>query len=110
MYYVPALVQTADYARAIIKAIAAKTDPDMLQQRVAARLRRKQRLDDADRPLCRPSLVPRPVTFAPVGHSCGRRVWVIGSGRLDVPESRLLPALCSIEPAGWVVPRPDSDT
>lgn len=67
MYYVPALLQTADYTKAIIKAIAAKMDPDMLRQRVEARLRRQQRLDDADRPLCRPSLGPRPVTFPPVG-------------------------------------------
>jgi hypothetical protein len=67
IYYVPALLQTADYTKAIIKAIAAKMDPDMPQQRVEARLRRQQRLDDADRPLCRPSLVPRPVTFAPAG-------------------------------------------
>jgi transcriptional regulator with XRE-family HTH domain len=65
MYYVPALLQTADYARAIIKAIAPKMDPDVLQQRVEARLRRQQLLDDADRPRYRvlldEALLRRPV-------------------------------------------------
>jgi transcriptional regulator with XRE-family HTH domain len=45
MYYVPALLQTEDYARAIIKAIAPKMDPRIHQQRVEARLRRQQLLD-----------------------------------------------------------------
>jgi transcriptional regulator with XRE-family HTH domain len=44
MYYMPALMQTEDYARVIIKAIAPKMDPEILQQRVQARLRRQQLL------------------------------------------------------------------
>jgi transcriptional regulator with XRE-family HTH domain len=44
MYYVPALLQTEDYARAIITAIAPKMDPKIHQQRVEARLRRQQLL------------------------------------------------------------------
>lgn len=44
MYYVPALLQTEDYARAIITAIAPKMDPRIHQQRVEARLRRQQLL------------------------------------------------------------------
>jgi transcriptional regulator with XRE-family HTH domain len=50
MYYVPALLQTEDYARAIIKAIAPKMNPEIHQQRVEVRLRRQQRLDSKDRP------------------------------------------------------------
>jgi transcriptional regulator with XRE-family HTH domain len=50
MYYMPALLQTEDYARTIIKAIAPKIDPIIHQQRVEARMRRQQRLDDANRP------------------------------------------------------------
>lgn len=49
-YYVPALLQTSDYARAIIRAIAPKMDLEILQQRVEARLRRQQLLERADRP------------------------------------------------------------
>jgi transcriptional regulator with XRE-family HTH domain len=50
MYYMPALLQTEDYARAIIKAIVPKIDPDIHQQRVEARLRRQQILEGTNRP------------------------------------------------------------
>jgi transcriptional regulator with XRE-family HTH domain len=50
MYYLPALLQTEDYARAIIKAMAPKIDPQIHQQRVEARLRRQQLLEQEDRP------------------------------------------------------------
>ena len=45
MYHVPALLQTGDYARAIIRGIERKIAPDALSQRVEARLRRQQLLD-----------------------------------------------------------------
>ena len=44
MYFVPALLQTEDYAREIIKGIAPKIDPDILGQRVEARMRRQKLL------------------------------------------------------------------
>ena len=50
MYYMPALLQTEDYARTIIKAIAPKMDSAIHQQRVEARMRRQQLLDDANPP------------------------------------------------------------
>jgi transcriptional regulator with XRE-family HTH domain len=50
MYYMPALLQTTDYARAIIRAIAPKMDEDILQQRVEARMRRQQLLERKDKP------------------------------------------------------------
>ena len=50
MYYMPALLQTEGYTRAIIKAIAPKMDPGVYEQRVEARLRRQQLLDDANPP------------------------------------------------------------
>jgi len=50
MYYIPALLQTEDYARAIIKAIARKMDPHIHQQRVEARLLRQQVLEQDNRP------------------------------------------------------------
>jgi hypothetical protein len=46
----PGLLQTEDYARTIIKAIAPKIDPAIHQQRVEVRMRRQQRLDNANRP------------------------------------------------------------
>lgn len=50
MYYMHALVQTEDYARTIIKAIAPKIDPVIQQQRVEARLRRQQILERSSPP------------------------------------------------------------
>ena len=50
MYYFPALLQTADYARAIIKAIAPKIDPNVHEDRVEARLRRQQLLEQESPP------------------------------------------------------------
>ena len=50
LYWLPALLQTEDYARAIIKAIAPGIDPDILEQRVQARLRRQERLHAEEPP------------------------------------------------------------
>lgn len=45
MYHVPALLQSADYARAIIKGIERKIEPEVLDQRVEARLHRQLLLE-----------------------------------------------------------------
>jgi transcriptional regulator with XRE-family HTH domain len=50
MYYIPALLQTEEYTKAIIKAIAPKMNPEILVQRVEVRMRRQQRLEEDDRP------------------------------------------------------------
>jgi hypothetical protein len=65
-YYMPALLQTTDYAQAIIKAIAPKMDPAVLQQRVEARLRRQQLLERDSRPRYR-VLLDEAVLRRPVG-------------------------------------------
>jgi transcriptional regulator with XRE-family HTH domain len=50
MYYIPALLQTEEYTKSIIKTIAPKMDPDILRQRVEVRMRRQRRLDEDDPP------------------------------------------------------------
>jgi transcriptional regulator with XRE-family HTH domain len=45
MYFVPALLQTSDYARVTIRGIERKMDPAVLNQRVEARLRRQELLE-----------------------------------------------------------------
>jgi transcriptional regulator with XRE-family HTH domain len=50
MMYMPALLQTEDYARAIIKGVAPKMDPYVYQQRVEVRLRRQHLLEGDGRP------------------------------------------------------------
>jgi transcriptional regulator with XRE-family HTH domain len=50
MFYFPALLQTEEYAGAVIKAMAPRIDPAIHQQRVEARLRRQQLLVPESRP------------------------------------------------------------
>jgi transcriptional regulator with XRE-family HTH domain len=50
LYYVPPLLQTADYARAIIKGIVPHIEPSILHERVEARIRRQQLLEKEARP------------------------------------------------------------
>ena len=53
MYFVHGLLQTEDYARTIIKAINPKINQKVLDDRVEARLRRQQVLDQENRPRLR---------------------------------------------------------
>lgn len=48
MYYVPALLQTEEYTRSIIRAIAPKMDPDIYRQRVEVRMLRQQLVFEKD--------------------------------------------------------------
>jgi len=66
MYYVPALLQTGDYARATIKSIERKMDPAVLDQRVEARLHRQQLLDQEAPPRYR-ALLDEAVLHRQVG-------------------------------------------
>jgi transcriptional regulator with XRE-family HTH domain len=49
-YYLPALLQTEEYTRAVIKAIAPKMDPGIFRQRVEVRMRRQEFLDGDNPP------------------------------------------------------------
>jgi hypothetical protein len=49
-YYVPALLQTEEYTRAVIKSIAPKIDPEIFEQRVEARMHRQRVLEEGNRP------------------------------------------------------------
>ncbi len=66
MYYIPALLQTEEYTKRIIKTIAPKMDPDILQQRVEVRMRRQRRLDEDDPPRYR-VLLDEAVLYRRVG-------------------------------------------
>lgn len=50
LYYIPALLQTEDYARALIRAINPKLEQQILEQRVLTRLRRQERLQGDNLP------------------------------------------------------------
>lgn len=50
MGYVPGLLQTEDYARALFKAVAPGIGPEVFEQRIEVRLRRQQLLEQDNRP------------------------------------------------------------
>lgn len=66
MYFVPALLQTEDYAREMIKGIAPKIEPDVLAQRVEARMMR-QRLLEQPRPVRYRAILDEAVLHRQVG-------------------------------------------
>ncbi len=66
MYFVPALLQTEDYARAIIKGIAPKIEEGILGQRVEARMMRQKLLFQPKPPKYR-ALVDEAVLHRQVG-------------------------------------------
>jgi transcriptional regulator with XRE-family HTH domain len=68
MYYMPALLQTKEYASVIIKTIAPKMDPGIHRQRVEARMRRQQLLEKTDPPRYR-VLIDEAVVRRSVGGS-----------------------------------------
>jgi transcriptional regulator with XRE-family HTH domain len=65
-FYIPALLQTEEYARAIIKGIAPRIDPAVLQERIEVRLRRQERLEQDHPPRYR-VLIDEAVLHRPTG-------------------------------------------
>ena len=65
-FYLPALLQTEEYTREVIKKVAPKMDPDIYRQRVEVRMRRQEVLDKIDRPRYR-VLLDESVLRRPVG-------------------------------------------
>lgn len=65
-YWIPGLLQTEDYAQAIIKAIAPKIDQKVFEQRVEVRMRRQEILEQSTRPRFR-SLMDEAVLHREVG-------------------------------------------
>ena len=66
MRYVPGLLQTEEYARALIEAIAPGIEPEACEQRIEVRLRRQQLLEQDNRPRYR-VLLDEAVLYRRVG-------------------------------------------
>jgi transcriptional regulator with XRE-family HTH domain len=66
LYYVPALLQTEDYARSLVRVINPKIEQEILEQRVQTRLRRQLRLE-ADTPPRYRALIDESVFHRTVG-------------------------------------------
>ena len=65
--YVPGLMQTADYARALMVAVPVQRTPEQLDQEIAARLHRQRRLTSLEHPLELVAVVDEAALRRPVG-------------------------------------------
>jgi len=65
-YVLPALLQTEEYAREVIKTVAPKMDPEICRQRVEVRMRRQEVLEQDSAPRYR-VLLDEAVLHRPVG-------------------------------------------
>lgn len=65
-FYLPALLQTEEYTREVIKKIAPKMDPDIYRQRVEVRMHRQEVLERDNRPRYR-VLLDESVLYRPIG-------------------------------------------
>jgi transcriptional regulator with XRE-family HTH domain len=93
MYCAPGLLQTEGYARALIKAIDPKSEPEVCEQRVQVRLRRQQLLAQDRRPRLRALLdeavLHRRVGSAPVmSAQLGK---ILRAAETDTAEVRVIP-------------------
>ena len=65
--YVPGLLQTAEYARALMIAVPVRRTPEQLEQEIAARMHRQHRLASPEDPLRLVAVVDESVLHRPVG-------------------------------------------
>jgi hypothetical protein len=65
--YVPGLLQTADYARALMIAVPVRRTPEGLEQEIGARLHRQHRLTSTEDPIELVAVVDESVLHRPVG-------------------------------------------
>jgi transcriptional regulator with XRE-family HTH domain len=67
-FYIPALLQTEEYTRNIIRTVAPRMDPDVLKRRLEVRMRRQELLEDDSRPRYR-ALLDEAVLHRIIGSS-----------------------------------------
>jgi transcriptional regulator with XRE-family HTH domain len=92
--YVPGLLQTADYARALFRATVAQRDPDQLRKEVSVRMIRQKRLTSADDPLRLVAIMDESVLSRPVGGPevmAGQLDRLIEAAALDTVTLQVLP-------------------
>lgn len=89
MYYVPGLLQTEDYARAMVKGVLPGIDSKVLEERVEARLRRQQLLEHESTPRYR-AVIDEAVLRRPVGGAAvmavqlGKVLDLVRAGRVTI--------------------------
>jgi transcriptional regulator with XRE-family HTH domain len=100
--YVPGLLQTADYARALFLASLTRRTEEQLENAIAVRMIRQRRLTSADDPLELVAIIDESVLLRPVG---GRPVMatqlerLIEAAALDTVTLQVLPIGVGAHPA-----------
>jgi transcriptional regulator with XRE-family HTH domain len=93
--YVPGLLQTAEYARALMRAVPVRRTEEELDNEVAARLYRQQRLSSVDNPLQLVTVVDESALHRPVGGPevlHGQLELIAAFAELDTVTLRVLPS------------------
>jgi transcriptional regulator with XRE-family HTH domain len=92
--YVPGLLQTADYARAMFEASFRRRSSVALERDVTVRMIRQERLTSADRPLELLAVIEESVLHRPVGGSTVMRdqlAQLVSAAALDTVTLQVLP-------------------
>jgi transcriptional regulator with XRE-family HTH domain len=92
--YVPGLMQTAEYARALMVAVPVARTPEQLDKEVAARMHRQHRLTSVEEPLELVAVVDESVLRRPVGGDevLRAQLWHIAElAELESVELHVLP-------------------
>jgi transcriptional regulator with XRE-family HTH domain len=93
--YVPGLLQTADYARALMRAVPVRRTEEQLDNEVAARMYRQQRLTSAEKPLELVTVIDESALERPVGGPGvlrGQLEQITMLAELDTVTLRVLPS------------------
>jgi transcriptional regulator with XRE-family HTH domain len=92
--YTPGLMQTADYARALMRAVPVRRTAEQLENEVAARMYRQQRLTSVEDPLELVAVVDESALYRPVGDPDilrGQLEHMAALAELDSVTLRVLP-------------------
>ncbi len=107
--YVPGLLQTADYARALMRTAPVRRTAEQLDNEVAARMHRQERLTSTDNPLELVAVIDEPALHRPVGGPDVLRVQLEHIAELAEPEAvtlHVLPAAVGAHaalPSGFTI-------
>jgi transcriptional regulator with XRE-family HTH domain len=100
--YVPGLLQTAEYARAVMKTVEIRRSREQLSNFVAVRLIRQQRLSSTDHPLGLNTVIDEAALHRVVGnpriHAAQLR-HLLQAALLDTVDLQVLPATVGAHPA-----------
>ncbi|GAA0322389.1 helix-turn-helix domain-containing protein [Actinoallomurus spadix] len=99
---VPGLLQTPDYARAVVQSSSLAISPDEIERRVTVRMKRQERLYDAENPLELHALIDEAVLYRQAGEERVMQAQLehlIEAAALDNVSLRVLPYDAGLYPA-----------